>query len=282
MKENYRLLVCTNGSQESLPAIHYSACLAGLLKKPITLLGVIETRRAKHRVEGVVQEAEEIYRQAGIEYTSLLESGSAPKTIAKFTQSNSYVAVAGPFGRPAWQRAIQGRTFRRLLARVETPLIYVPQVKETLTHILLCMGGLSYSSGVERFSIYLAQIAMASVTVLHIVEPVTMEYPLAKDVHNHWREILSTETPQGKNLRQAMERIQACGLRAAFKVKHGNPVHEILEEVRLGDYDMIAMGSAYSAHSLRRLYVPNITAEVAEAVNLPVLTVRHGREIIRD
>jgi hypothetical protein len=44
---------------------------------------------------------------------------------------------------------------------------------------------------------------------------------------------------------------------------------------REGNYDMICMGSHYSAHALRQLYMPNVTAEVAESAHCPVLTVRH-------
>jgi hypothetical protein len=35
------------------------------------------------------------------------------------------------------------------------------------------------------------------------------------------------------------------------------------------------MGSLYSAHGLRQLYAPNVTAEVAEVIGCPVLSVRY-------
>jgi nucleotide-binding universal stress UspA family protein len=57
-------------------------------------------------------------------------------------------------------------------------------------------------------------------------------------------------------------------------------VHEILDEVRQGKYDLLGMGSPYSAHSLRHLYMPNVTAEVAEGVLLPVLAVRQESTIV--
>jgi nucleotide-binding universal stress UspA family protein len=55
-------------------------------------------------------------------------------------------------------------------------------------------------------------------------------------------------------------------------------VPEILDEIRNGDYDMICMGSPHSAHGLRHLYVPNVTAEVAEAIQFPLLTARLSLE----
>jgi len=47
----------------------------------------------------------------------------------------------------------------------------------------------------------------------------------------------------------------------------------------MGEYDLICMGSPHSAHSLRHLYTPNVTAEVAEAANCPILTARYSPEL---
>ena len=54
-----------------------------------------------------------------------------------------------------------------------------------------------------------------------------------------------------------------------------NLIEQILTEVKVGNYDMICMGSPYSTHSLRQLYTPNITAEIAELVHCPVMTARY-------
>ena len=51
-------------------------------------------------------------------------------------------------------------------------------------------------------------------------------------------------------------------------------IEEILAELQDGDYDLVCMGSLYSAHGLRQMYAPNVTAEVADVIGCPVLTVR--------
>ena len=75
--------------------------------------------------------------------------------------------------------------------------------------------------------------------------------------------------------REALDLAQNAGLNAKIVTRQGNVVEEILAEIKEGSYDMACMGSAYSAHTLRQLYTPNVTAEVAEAAHCPVLTVRH-------
>jgi nucleotide-binding universal stress UspA family protein len=56
-------------------------------------------------------------------------------------------------------------------------------------------------------------------------------------------------------------------------------IREIVAEAREGDYDLIAMGSPYSAQGQRHYFLPNVTAAVAEAVERPVLTSRHLEKI---
>jgi len=55
-------------------------------------------------------------------------------------------------------------------------------------------------------------------------------------------------------------------------------VEEILAEIKEGDYDLLCMGSPYSGNVFRQLYTPNVTAEIAEAAGIPVLTARFKKE----
>ena len=71
-----------------------------------------------------------------------------------------------------------------------------------------------------------------------------------------------------------MARARKAGLKTDLKIRHGNVIEEILAELNEGDYDLVCMGSLYSAHGLRQMYAPNVTAEVADVIGCPVLTVR--------
>lgn len=274
------LLLCTNGSPTNGPALEYGVWLAGILKAPVLLLGIIESAAHQEAVEKKLEETTHNLEEAGIEYHTQVERGRGSLAIARVANAGEYLTVVGPLGRPAWRRVVQGRSFRRLLERVESPILYVPKARLPLMSLLLCMGGLGYAEGVEHLGIHLAKVAGAGVTLLHVVEPITLDYPVTKEIHAHWQEIQDTDTPQGRNLRIAMQTLREAGLEADLKVRQGNVVHEILDEVNRGDYDLVGMGSPYSAHSLRHLYMPNVTAEVAESVDIPVLTVRQGHELV--
>lgn len=274
MTPKFQILLCTNGSRVSRPALEYGVWLAKLLEVPVLLLGILESSAHQRGLQSQLEETAAILDSAGVPHHIETDTGRGSLVIARYTRQGDFLTVVGPLGRPIWRRFVQGRSFRRLLARIETPILYVPKVRLPIRHILLCMGGLGYALTVERQCIELALVAHARITLLHVVEPVSLDYPVAKQVHEHWKEILATDTPQGQNLRKAIEDIQNAGLESAFKVRQGNTVHEILDELKKGDYDLIGLGSPYSAHSLRHLYLPNVTAEVAEVAEYPVLTAR--------
>lgn len=268
------LLICTNGSALTRPALEYGVWISELLSARTTLLGIVERPEDRADVEGLVGHAAKQLRDRGLEFQTRFESGNSRRVITEITRTGSYISVVGPLGRPALKRFVQGRSFRRLMANIATPIVYVPRVRLPLRKALLCMGGLEPISGVERLAVLLCQKAQAEITLLHVVEPVTLDYPTARQVRNHWESIMDTDTPHGRNLKLALKEIKDGGVKAEFKVRHGNPVREIMDEIHNAAYDLVAMGSAYRAHGLRRLYLPNVTAEVAESIDRPVITAR--------
>jgi nucleotide-binding universal stress UspA family protein len=273
------LLLCTNGKETTFPALAYGLWLARLLNASVDLLGIVELPGQETLVQAALDETVRKLEAAQIAYQTIVDKGRGSEVIARVAQTKDYLTVIGPLGRPTWQRLLQGRSFRRILERVESPILYVPTARLPLKHMLICLGGLKYAQSLERMGLHLARLAGAKITLLHVVEPINLDYPTARQVQIHWKEILSTETPQGQNLRQALEEVRQAGLEAEFKVRHGSVVHEILDEVNHGPYDLLGMGSAYSAHSLRHLYMPNVTAEIAEVVTIPLLSVRLGHAL---
>jgi len=274
------LLLCTNGNENTRPALDYGVWLAEHLKWDVVLLGIVEEVEDAPRVKRLIDETTRRLEEAHLSYDLRIARGRGPNVVALQAASGNFLTVIGPLGRPAWQRVLHGRSFRRILMKVSSPVLYVRQPHLRLERILVCSGGLRYASGVEQFCFSLARHFGAEVTLLHVVEPVTLQYPVAEVVHRHWQNILDTDTPQGRNLRLALNQAREAQVPAQLKVRHGNIVHEILDEVRQGKYDLLGMGSPYSAHSLRHLYMPNVTAEVAEGVLLPVLAVRQESTIV--
>jgi nucleotide-binding universal stress UspA family protein len=158
---------------------------------------------------------------------------------------------------------------------IANPILYVPEVRLPLKKILICVGGLGYEVSAENLGLQIALQSHAAVTLLHIVPRVDLDYPTARLANEHWRDLINTDTVLGRNLRKAVETVEAAGLTTNVEVRQGNVVEEIESVLKAGAYDLLCMGSPFSGNALRQLYAPNVTAEIAEAARCAVLTARH-------
>lgn len=277
------LLIATNGFKGTWPSIEYGAWLAATIKAKITLLGVTENLSPAaiddhHPLEDVFARAVELFQKNGVSYNLEIRNGNAEEIIPRRVKQGEYITVIGPLGRPQIRRLFTGRSIRYLMEEIQQPILYVPAARLPLNRVLICIGGLGYEVNAEHIAMQMARKSRAEITLLHIVPPIDMNYPTAKTVSENWQHLADTDTPVGRSLRQAMEIAKSDGLTANVKARQGNVVEEILAEVKEGNYDLLCMGSPYSSNALRQLYAPNVTAEIADNVNCPVLTARYKRE----
>ncbi|MCF6277897.1 MAG: universal stress protein, partial [Anaerolineales bacterium] len=122
--------------------------------------------------------------------------------------------------------------------------------------------------------IEVGRLSGAALTLLHVVPPLESEHlPLRE--FDEKREML-IDADSAHILRAAQQDALDNGITVNVVVRHGNVVNQILAELKSKKYDLICMGSSFSdPDNLRHLYAPNVTAEIAEAVNCPVLTARN-------
>jgi len=274
------LLIVTNGFNETWHAIEYGTLLAQSMRMKITLLGLNERLNPAaiddhHPLEEIFEKAVSLFKHKGIEYSLEVQNGEAEHILPEKANSRDYIVVISPFGRPQLKRWLTGRSLRLLMEQIKNPILYVPEIRWPLKKILICIGGLGYAETTEELSFQIANANQALVTIMHVIPPTDLDYPTTKKVHGHVDDLVETDTVQGRNLKKGLERADKFGLKATAIVRQGNILDEILLEVGSGDYDMVCMGSPYSAHALRQLYTPNITAETAETLHCPILTARY-------
>ncbi|MBK7316500.1 universal stress protein [Candidatus Villigracilis affinis] len=277
------LLIATNGFTGTWPSIEYGIWLASNINAKITLLGVNEKLNPAaiddhNPLEDVFERAIELFKKNQVEYDLLVENGNAEDVIPQKARQGDYIVVLGPLGRPQIRRLLTGRSIRHLMEEIEQPILYVPESKLPLKKILICIGGLGYEVTAEHIAMQMAMKSRAEVTLLHIVPPMDLDYPTARIVRENWKNLTETDTPIGRSLREALSVAKDDGLTASVKARQGNVVEEILSEIKEGGYDLLCMGSPYSTNALRQLYAPNVTAEIAESGNCPVLSARYKRE----
>jgi len=274
------LLIVTNGFKETWHAIEYGTQLAQSMRMKITLLGLTEKLNPAaiddhHPLEDIFEQAVGLFKDKGVEYSLEVQNGEAEHVLPEKANSGEYIVVLSPLGRSQLKRWLTGRSLRLLMERITNPILYVPEVRWPLKKILVCIGGLGYAETTEELSFQIANANNAIVTIMHVIPPTDLDYPTTKKVHGHMDDLVETDTVQGRNLKKGLENANKYGLTVSTIVRQGNVLDEILLEVGSGDYDMVCMGSPYSAHALRQLYSPNVTAETAEALRCPILTARY-------
>jgi nucleotide-binding universal stress UspA family protein len=280
---NPDILTATNGFKGTWPSIQYGTWLAATLNSKITLLGVTEHLSPAaiddhHPLEDIFARALELFQQNGVEYSLEVRNGNADEIIPRKANERDFISVLGPLGRPPIRHWLARRSIRHFMEAITGPIIYVPVSRLPVRKILICLGGLGYEVTAEHIAVQVAMKSHAVITLLHVVPPIDLDYPTARAEREGWQHLADTDTPVGRSLRQAMEIANQEKLNVTVKGRQGNVVEEILSEIKGGDYDMLCMGSPYSANVFRQLYTPNVTAEVAEAAGIPVLTARFKKE----
>ena len=273
------LLIATNGYKETKHAIEYGAWFAESMRMKITLLGVTEKLNPAaiddhHPLEDVFEEAVSLFKEKGLDYRLEVHNGEAEDVIPEKANSGDYITVVSPLGRPQFKRWLTGRSIRPLMEKIQVPILYVPKSRLPLKKMMICAGGLGYIESAENLAIQISTVSHADITILHVIPPTDLDYPSTREVLDHLDDLADTDTLPGRNLRKALDMANDAGLKARAVTRQGQIVEQILTEIKEGDYDIVCMGSPYSAHSLRQLYAPNVTAEVAESVHCPVLTAR--------
>ena len=276
------LLIATNGFKGTWFAVEYGAWIAEILRMKILLLGVTEKLNPAaiddhHPLEDVFERAVALFNEKGLDYSLEVRNGEAENVIPDKANSGSYLTVVSRLGRTQFQRFLTGRSIRPLMERIKGPILYVPEMRLPLKKILISAGGLGYEEAAENLALQVATANQADVTILHVVPLTDMDYPTTRGVRGHMKDLAETNTLPGRSLRHALEIAQKAGLNAKAIARQGIIVEEIIGELKDGNYDMVCMGSSYSGNTLRQYYLPQVTAEVAEAAHCPVLTARSKR-----
>lgn len=266
-----KIVLVTNGYSESWQTVTYAVWLAELMGLPITLLGVVEKEDDEHPVEMIFGRSLTLFVEKGIRYDLQLVNGETEDVLAGMVWNDDTYLFIGPLGRSQIRHWLLGRSFRAIMEGVSSPIFYVRSARRSLKRVLICFGGLGYAGKAEEIGIWLGKMTGAEVTFLHVVPPVESDrlpgntaagQALADDASVHV-------------LEEARKHADARGVPSHVVVRQGNVVNQIVEECHARGYDLICMGSSFSdKESLRHLYVPNVTAEIAEAVAAPILTAR--------
>ena len=170
-----KIVLVTNGCEESWQTIEYAVWIAALIKSPITLLGVVEKEDEEHPVEAIFSRALSFFQEKEITYDLQLVNGETEYVLAEMSWDEGTYLFIGPLGRSQFRHWLLGRSFRAVMEGVSCPIFYIRTARTPLQKVLICFGGLDYTGKAEEIGIEIGKLAGAELTFLHVVPPVESE-----------------------------------------------------------------------------------------------------------
>ncbi len=268
------LLLCSDGTPASEPALRFGAALAEWLHARLTLLEAGEAGEASRGpVPSVLQTG-----LASGRHCRVIRRGIPRAAIMSEAQAGDYdLIVFGLITRGGWlRRSLRGPSTRRVLQAVEQPVLVVPSDRSRLNRILLCSGDLWFPEQALRLAGQIALAVGAEVTALHVVPETMLGYPFLEETEESWGALIASEFPGGSILKASLDYLRGQGVESRVSLRHGDVFAQVMEELRQGEYDLVALGSTYASQGLYHLFVRSLTDLIVEHAHRPVLVARHA------
>jgi nucleotide-binding universal stress UspA family protein len=273
-----KILVCTDGSEQADRAIRMASDMASSSQAAVTLLGIKEPGAEPSAVLEALARGQQFLEGRSIEVESVSKAGDPIDEIAKRTEEMTYDLVVigavrkgrrGPF-------SMSSKAYK-IVKLIKPPVLIVMGNPTRIKRVLVCSGGKDYIESAFVLLGKLAQNTAASITLLHVsVQPPAI-YSEIRKLEQDTDLLLNSNSELGRTLRREKESLASLGVESEIRLRQGFVLEEILRELRERPYDMIVAGSTLSTGPLRTYVLGDITREIVNHADCPVLIARHGR-----
>jgi len=269
-----KILIYISDLVTDLPGLFLGGMIARHLKSEVTLLNVFpkDKRKKQGRKDG-----EMILEQARLKIPDLsvktsVRQGSVVKRIRDEVEESGLDMVVITSSRVGGYPRKESVSKDSLL-KISCSVVFARNPKEEIKQILMLTGGLKVSESMIRIGAKLASTLNAKVTLMHVTANVPSMYTGLGTIEETLEELLKTDTPVAKHLRKCAQLLDAYNVPSDLKLKHGEPVYEIIKEVDEGDYDFMIMGASGASTGLKEWFLRNVTKDVIDLVGIPIMIV---------
>ena len=272
-----KLLFCTDGSPAAEQAVRFGAPIAAACQAEPTVLGITEDPQQQAAVLESLGRAQQLLHEHRLNAELITKVGRPVVEIVHRTQETAYDLVVIGAARkgtrgPRWMSA---RAYR-IIEAVAPPVLVVMGNRTTLRRILLCTGGAGHADGAVKFTAEIARRLGAAVTLFHVAAAPPAMYADLLEQQDDLTRLLSTGSALGRGLQHHQQLLAGVGVATELHLRHGLVMSELLKELAQTDYDLVVAGSSPAGDPLRRYVLPNLTREIVNRAELPVLVVRSG------
>jgi nucleotide-binding universal stress UspA family protein len=272
-----KILFCSDGSPQAENAVRFGALIAAACQAEASILGIVEKAGQEDTVLQSLRRAQAILKEYHLNAELITKAGRPVPEIIKRTQETKYdlviigAARKGTRG-PLWMSA---RAYK-IIEAIEPPVLVVIGERTALRRILLCTGGTKQSDATVNFAGEIARRANASVDLFHVLAEAPAVYANLNKSEEDVDQFLQSDSKLGRNLRHQKALLEKMGVPCEIRLPHGLVLDELLKELQRTEYDLVVSGSSPSQDRLRTYIMGNLTREIVNRADLPVLVVRSG------
>jgi nucleotide-binding universal stress UspA family protein len=274
-----KILVCSDGSERSRRALASAAVIAAATKAETTILGITEIEQGEGGLLETLREQATAFQEKEPKLQIVTKSGDIVAEIIRETRESIYdLVVIGAERRGREEFFLPSTKAYFIAEAISPPVLVVPRSRPNLKRILICSGGGPYIDNAVSFTSKMAKDLSADVTLLNVIpEPPAMHATLFRR-QDDVEALLNSDSALARNLRTEKGIVEQAGVPVIVRIRHGIVIDQILAELERIDYDLVVAGSWPVRDPWRNYIIGNVTRDIVNRTNRPVLVIRSDKE----
>jgi nucleotide-binding universal stress UspA family protein len=219
----------------------------------------------------------------GISVRTRIATGiPSQEVIAAAEAEDTDLIVVGTAGKTGLEHVLLGSTAERIIRSAPCPVLAIRAERSgaeqtsggsrpvPIERLLVPVDFSDCSLDALEYAVVVAQQAKASVTLLHVLEPVSygLDFTLTIPASSKHKREAAAERLAG-----VVTALNALNVKSEYLVRGGLPNDSILEAARTASVDMIVMGT-HGRRGLSHAFYGSVAESVLRKSHCPVLTVR--------
>jgi nucleotide-binding universal stress UspA family protein len=270
-----KILICSDGSAQANQAIQFGGLIAAACHADTTLLGITEKNSDEEVAFEALKQGSKLLKESSVSAELILKSGEPGEEIVRRTEETKYdLVVIGASKKGTRGAYLLSAKAYKIIKAVEPPVLVVIGQRVALKQILICSGGEKYIDTAVRFAGEMAKNTGAKITLFHVMAEPPADFGDLIKMEEDVNLLLHSNLELGQNLRNEKELLEKLGVESRVRLRHGLVLSEILKEIKRDQYDLVVTGSSPASGNLRSYILGNITREIVNRSECPVLVVR--------
>lgn len=270
-----KILICSDGSDQAETTVRFGGLIAKACKAETTILGITEKSSEEDSIFDSLKRARDMLKELDITAELITKFGDPIEEIVKRTEETQYdLVVIGAIRKGTRGPFLMSAKAYKIIKAVMPPVLVVIGNRSNLKQMLICSGGEKYIDAAVDFAGHIARDTNAKITLFHVMsDPPAVFSDLIK-MEEDINLLLHSNSALGQNLRREKEELEKMGVDSEVRLRHGLVLSEVLKEIKRGEYDLVVTGSSPDRSTLRTYILGNITREIVNRAECPVLVVR--------